>query len=623
MIEITDNHIEEIEKKFELEFDNESKAFIKCLESKDIQACPGAGKTTSLVAKLDIMSQQMPFRDNSGILVLTHTNVAVDEIKRKLGLNAKTLLSYPNHVGTFQSFVNKYLAIPYYVKVFNKKPERIDNDIYFKKIEERFKSCNDFHKSWLEKRAEEKHINVLSFIENFDVTENEIKYNGKNIITSRSSMFNAIKTISLIPSRVMESGYLKYFHCYELALEYLNEVPQIKEIFQKRFKYVFVDEVQDTDDSQFEILNKLFADSDVIVQRIGDNNQSIFSNMNSSSSGWNVGEDFLEIKNTKRLSKIVSDKVSNFAVSPQELSGDETRTFPPTIILYEEENMGESIFTKFGNIIVEHNLHQLENTKFKAIGAVGKIHDSKITIPDYFPDFAKDDNLSLEYDSIVEKINLFDRDKILVKDLRSILLDVIIEYLKVNDIKKENKSFTKRILFKYMKEEDKTLYLEFKNKLFNSTKKLYHRECVFEEIKEKLKIILDLLTKELNENSLKEIIKNYKVTLSYKTSKNIFKYTQDDIKFDIDISTIHKVKGETHTATLVLETFKNKPDLAILLNLFKGKKRKSYDDKKRLLYVAMSRPTHLLCFAMNKEHLSDTDIEELKRLGYIINNVVS
>ena len=66
MIEITDAHIAEFESRFDrLSFDDESKDFIKCLDSKDIQACPGAGKTTSLVAKLDIIASQIPFKDNS------------------------------------------------------------------------------------------------------------------------------------------------------------------------------------------------------------------------------------------------------------------------------------------------------------------------------------------------------------------------------------------------------------------------------------------------------------------------------------------------------------------------------------------------------------------------------
>ncbi|WP_369127725.1 UvrD-helicase domain-containing protein [Brevibacillus laterosporus] len=54
-------------------------------QSKDIQACPGSGKTTTLLAKLTILSRKLPLKSNKGICVLTHTNVAVDEIRKRLG----------------------------------------------------------------------------------------------------------------------------------------------------------------------------------------------------------------------------------------------------------------------------------------------------------------------------------------------------------------------------------------------------------------------------------------------------------------------------------------------------------------------------------------------------------
>jgi DNA helicase II / ATP-dependent DNA helicase PcrA len=416
--------------------------------------------------------------------------------------------------------------------------------------------------------------------------------------------------------------FLTYSHCYDFALDYLNTFPLMKEVFQKRFKYVFVDEVQDTDDRQFEIIDKLFLNSDVIIQRIGDKNQAIFSNMNSSSIGWKVNSDFLEIKNTKRLSKVISEKVTNFAISPQDLKGNEEITIFPTIILYDIENIGELVFKEFGNIIIENGLHNIENCKFKAVGAVGKIHEKgEITIPSYFPNFTKNDDDSVNYDSILEKIKLFDKNKFLAKDFRKILLDVVIEYLKLKDVKNEDKYFTKKTLFQFLENKEKNLYIDFKIKLFNSVKKLYKQECIDDEIKIKLEIILNLFGKRIDEISLKTIIKNYKINFSDKTTKNKFKYENADIEFEIDISTIHKIKGETHTATLVLETYKNKYDLEILLNLLKNKKRASFDDKKKLLYVAMSRPTHLLCFAMNKEHVNELDREELQNSGFIIKDI--
>ena len=38
-----------------------------------------------------------------------------------------------------------------------------------------------------------------------------------------------------------------------------------------------------------------------------------------------------------------------------------------------------------------------------------------------------------------------------------------------------------------------------------------------------------------------------------------------------------------------------------------------------MAYVAMTRPTHLLCLSIHTDHLSKTDIDELKIAGWDIN----
>ena len=47
------------------------------------------------------------------------------------------------------------------------------------------------------------------------------------------------------------------------------------------------------------------------------------------------------------------------------------------------------------------------------------------------------------------------------------------------------------------------------------------------------------------------------------------------------------------------------------------------DHKRKLLYVAMSRPTHLLCLAINKEHVSDEDKSDLESCGYLIKDITT
>lgn len=125
---------------------------------------------------------------------------------------------------------------------------------------------------------------------------------------------------------------------------------------------------------------------------------------------------------------------------------------------------------------------------------------------------------------------------------------------------------------------------------------------------------------------MQNIVKTHKLDFTHKTNKNQYRYNNDEIEFDINISTIHKAKGETHTATLVLETYYYSYDIQALLPLLKGESVATgvrNDQKKRLLYVAMSRPTHLLCLAMKKEHVSDTDITELQECGYVVIDITT
>ena len=132
-IEIADNDIAYAENLLlpkGCQFNDERRAFIRCMESRDVVACPGSGKTTALLAKLLILAQKMPFADGRGICVLTHTNIAIDLIKKKAGIASTLLFRYPNFFGTIHSFIGTYLAIPSYINLFGHRQIRIDDDYY-------------------------------------------------------------------------------------------------------------------------------------------------------------------------------------------------------------------------------------------------------------------------------------------------------------------------------------------------------------------------------------------------------------------------------------------------------------------------------------------------------------
>ena len=74
----------------------------------------------------------------------------------------------------------------------------------------------------------------------------------------------------------------------------------------------------------------------------------------------------------------------------------------------------------------------------------------------------------------------------------------------------------------------------------------------------------------------------------------------------IVFDTIHGVKGETHDATLYLETERNRgSDLGRCITFIESKNMNKCNSltkySRKLAYVGMSRPQKLLCIAMKKE----------------------
>lgn len=97
--------------------------------------------------------------------------------------------------------------------------------------------------------------------------------------------------------------------------------------------------------------------------------------------------------------------------------------------------------------------------------------------------------------------------------------------------------------------------------------------------------------------------------------QRLLAYPHDAPKVHIRVGSIHSVKGETHTATLVLETFWYDHNLEKLLPWLNGSKcgsksaGKQQTTRLKLHYVAMTRPTHLLCLAMKRRTLENEEGE--------------
>ena len=100
----------------------------------------------------------------------------------------------------------------------------------------------------------------------------------------------------------------------------------------------------------------------------------------------------------------------------------------------------------------------------------------------------------------------------------------------------------------------------------------------------------------------------------------------------IEVSSVHAVKGETHTATLMLETFYYGYDMHRILPHLKGqaatgREAKRVKESLKVACVACSRPTHLLALAIHADtvgfrnahkQVTDADLADLAELWEII-----
>lgn len=607
-------------------FDEEQKAVIRYFETKDILACPGSGKTKALLAKLLILSRQMPLENNRGICVLAHTNVAINEIKSHAYFASQKLFNYPNHFGTIQSFVDKYLAIPAYIQKYKKRPIYIDNEIFNSVIE---RSYNTLHaaRTWLDARREGglEYLRKLRFNkDNFCISS---KIDGQAFIGTNTPTYREINSLKL---RILDWGYLCYEDAYSLAFEYLREHQSIREPISKRFAYVFIDEMQDSSTTQSELLNNIFNEN-VVIQKIGDLNQSIFDYGADLECGWTVNDDCsLCITGSKRFPISIASKVENLCVCRQPITGNSRRNkITPMIIVYDDNTI-QQVLNKYGEIIIRNNLHQLEKRIFKAVGWRGKPHERERTIPSYWDGYSKEikvnrTDFSNLKSSLAPQPDSFISSKGVIF-YKKRLVEAFLKCLRIAEINDNGRAFTDKKLHRYISENAPDFYKDFRVRLAKWCLQIHRQEEVFEEIKNFLtNEFRDFFNYQVNSEIINFINSSDLDADNEEAlqSDNIYKYSSGTTEIEIEVSTIHGVKGETHTATCYLETFFYDYDIKRIMNYMKGDctvpTQKRIIQNLKMAFVGMSRPSHLLCVAVHSDSIS-TQEEALRRSGWDVNN---
>lgn len=215
----------------------------------------GSGKTRTLTYRIAYMISEKHIKPSS-ILAITFTNKATNEMKERL-ISLVGIASYDLTISTFHSFCARILRREIVALGYERSFSILDEEEQLKVISDILKENNIDRKQYPAK-AMQKSINYLKcFMQKpeFALEQRIMEWYE-----------NKMKSLNLLD---FEDLLLKTYELFSLF-------PNVLMKYQHYFRYVLVDEFQDTNLVQYELMKMLTHESRNLFV-VGDDDQSIYS----------------------------------------------------------------------------------------------------------------------------------------------------------------------------------------------------------------------------------------------------------------------------------------------------------------------------------------------------------
>ncbi len=293
-----------------------------------IVAGAGSGKTKVLTSRIaNIIKEKRAFPNQ--ILAVTFTNKAAKEMQNRVSKIIGSTAVGLSWLGTFHSICAKLLRKHASAAKLNHNFTILDTDDQIRLIKNICKAENVDIKQLSPKFI----LSIIDRWKNKGFYPNEVIINKKDIYEKTILPLYKIYQQKLIDLNSCDFGDL-ILHTVKI----LEFNPDIREIYSKNFKYILVDEYQDTNFIQSKWLN-LLSEKNNNICCVGDDDQSIYS--------WRGAEikNFLEFdqvyKNTKviRLEQNYRSSQNILSVASNLISNNQNRVGKTLITTMEEGDL--------------------------------------------------------------------------------------------------------------------------------------------------------------------------------------------------------------------------------------------------------------------------------------------
>ena len=446
----------------------------------------------------------------------------------------------------------------------------------------------------------------------------------------------------------------------------LEDQEHLSSWIASRFPFVIFDEVQDTSENQALFLDSLFprTSNQVIVQRVGDPNQEIFDRpemASGESESFPDQDNFLEIPNSYRFGSKIASFASPFAVrpigteglsgiGPKEL-GDSTRECKHTIFVFPDdrtdgvlEAFGRHVLTELGDSVVSQG----------AIAAVGHIHteDPKVSpghkqypksVGDYWSGYSvavshRDSSPSTLAHYVAAAQGLVVDGRSLspgVEKIAAATVDLAKRMGTIGDLKRKVR--THRAILEILEGEAALLgkYRTFLSRFLVQKAVLTEAEWPT-HVQVLTEVATALCHGNVDRTKANEFLAWPADDLAVDKAAgrgtgdgggNVILICDGVSDVEIQLGSIHSVKGQTHLATLLLSTYWHDHSVKTLLPWLLGKKSNGASAGRRIIhrllhtYVALTRPSHMVCLAvpcstLGSGQVAEENIATLRQIGW-------
>ncbi len=230
----------------------------------------GSGKTRTVTYRIAHMVENLGIPPNQ-ILALSFTNKAAAEMKDRVKALIGGKKSGPMSLSTFHSLGIKILKEEIERLGYLKKFTIYDTNDSLSIIREGLKSYRSAKESFDKKQIQSK----ISFLKNKAIGPHEF---------SRSRFFDSDSDYDMATEYIYDyyQEKLKFFNAVDfddilfLTVKLFKQFPEVAQEYSQKFKYIMIDEYQDTNELQFDIV-KAFTCTHSNICVVGDDDQSIYA----------------------------------------------------------------------------------------------------------------------------------------------------------------------------------------------------------------------------------------------------------------------------------------------------------------------------------------------------------